>query len=357
MTKHVPEVVKSRADKAGMPAGTIVHVGKPKAAHSVVNAALFNATEFTEKQNTTIGEAIAMRTPGKNLWINIDGLGKLEILKELGSAFGIHPLVLEDVSNPEQRPKAEHYDNYTFLVMRAAACNQHGAIDSEQVSLILGNDFLITIQEKIGDAFAVISERLRNSGARIRASSLDFLAYTILDCLVDSYFGVLEIFGGKLEEIETQIVETPSQKSLKQLYQHKRKILNLRRAIWPLRELLANLDRSESKFVSANTKLYLRDVYSHVIELIDTVEIYREMLSGLLDVYLSSLSNRLNEVMKVLTVITTIFMPLTFIAGIYGMNFEHMPELRWEYGYPIVIGLMTAIGGLMFVAFKRKGWI
>lgn len=363
MTKSHHPSVRTRAGKSGMPPGTLVHVGTPKSSCSIINATLYDSDQITEKTSTTIEEAISLAnaandgTKGKYFWLNIDGLADLDILRQIGDAFSIHPLALEDISNPNQRPKAEHYENYSFLVLRSYSCNSKNEIDSEQVSFILGQNFLITIQEKAGDAFTKISEKLRTHNSRIRSSSLDYLAYTILDLIVDDYFLALENFGAKLEDIETKIVETPSQQSLKDLYKHKRIALELRRSIWPVRELLANLDRSDSKFVSPSTKLYLRDVYSHVIELIDTLEVSREMLSGLLDIYLSSSSNRLNEVMKVLTVITTIFMPLSFIAGVYGMNFDHMPELKSVFGYPVVLAIMLIIALAMFIYFRRKRWI
>lgn len=362
MSRSDHPTVSSRAGKSGMPPGSLVHVGIPKSEKSVINAAVYCAADLTEKHETTLSEALALRSDcgessGKNLWINIDGLGDLAVLRDLGAAFAIHPLVLEDISNPSQRPKTEQYENYTFFVLRSYVATSKNGLESEQVSLILGKDFLLTIQEKKGDAFANISERLRNDNSRIRSKPVDYLAYTVLDCVVDGYFSILESFGSSLEDVETKIVEAPDQSSLKKLYSLKRKALELRRSIWPVRELLANLDRSDSLFVSASTRIYLRDVYSHVIEVIDTLEIYRETLSGLLDVYLSSLSNRMNEVMKVLTVITTIFMPLTFIAGVYGMNFDFMPELKSVYGYPAVLAVMLLIALLMFRAFKRKRWI
>lgn len=362
MSNSLPKSVPTRAGKSGMPPGSVVHVGTPKSDNSIINVTIYDSLEIDEKHGITCESAISTisqvdKSTGKYIWINIDGLGDLEIIKQIGDAFSIHPLVLEDISNPTQRPKAEHYDNYSFLVLRAYTAKSQNEIESEQVSIILGHNFLITIQEKEGDAFAPLSKKLRNPNSRLRSSTPDYLAYSVLDSIVDGYFSVLEVFGANLEKIETIIVESPNQKSLKRLYHNKRQALELRRAIWPVRELLTNLDRSDSKFVASSTKVYLRDVYSHVIEIIDTLEIYRETLSGLLDVYLSSLSNRLNEVMKVLTVITTIFMPLTFIAGIYGMNFENMPELKSIYGYPAVLVAMFTIALLMFTAFRRKRWI
>jgi magnesium transporter len=362
MKKTLPTSVPTRAGKSGMPPGSVVHVGNPKSTTSIINAALYSNSEFFALTDTSIEEAIKLALQadpqsGKYAWINIDGLGNLSLLQQLGEAFSIHPLVLEDISNTSQRPKAEHYENYSFIVLRSYTISAKHSIESEQVSVILGDRVLITIQEKAGDAFYKISERLKNPETRLRINAPDYLAYTVLDTVVDGYFSVLELFGSRLEDIEAEIVESPNDKSLKQLYREKRLALELRRSIWPVRELLLGLERSDSKFVSANIRLFLRDVYSHVVECIDTLEIYREMLSGLLDIYLSSQSNRLNEVMKVLTVITTIFMPLTFIAGVYGMNFENMPELSSTWGYPLVMLAMLAIGLSMYIAFCRKKWI
>lgn len=361
-SKSLPSSVPTRAGKSGMPPGAVVHVGSPKSNKSVINVVVYSSSEIVEKIDTNLPEAIALvhsnyNTPEKFAWINIDGLGNLEVLKELGSAFSIHPLVLEDISNPNQRPRVEHYETFTFIVLRSYLITVKKRIESEQVSLILGQNFLITIQEKSGDAFIKISERLQHPESRLRSGTPDYLAYSVLDSVVDGYFSVLEQLGGVLESLENEIVEKPSEKSLKSLYINKRFALELRRSIWPVRELLSNLDRSDSRFILPTTKLYLRDVYSHIVEAIDTLEIYREMLSGLLDVYLSSQSNRLNEVMKVLTVITTIFMPLSLITGIYGMNFEFMPELKSSYGYPAVMILIVAIAVTMYAYFKRKGWV
>ncbi len=291
-------------------------------------------------------------------WINVDGVHNVPLLEKLGECFGLHRLVMEDIMNTDQRPKMEDYGEYLYLVLKMLASGKNGEIVTEQISLILGANFVLSFQEGIeGDVFNLIRERLRTGKGRIRKMGADYLAYSLLDAVVDNYFVILEKFGDKIESIETELIGNPTQKTVQRIYQLKREMIFLHNAVWPLREVVSALGKHESALISEATAPYLRDVYDHVIHIIDSVDIYREMLSSMLDMYLSSVSNRLNEVMKVLTVISLIFMPLTFIAGVYGMNFKYMPELEWRYGYFFALFLMLGISVLMLFYFKRKKWL
>jgi len=302
-------------------------------------------------------------------WLNVDGLGHAETLKAIGQEYGLHNLELEDIVNVHQRPKFEDYDDHLFLVLRmpAASNGENGSMGSqfhaEQVSMCLGPNFVLTFQEIPGDAFEPVRRRLRNDGNPIRKRGTDYLAYTLIDAVIDAYFPVLERFGERVESLENEVVERPTTEHITRIHGLKRDLLAVRRAVWPMRDLLAALLRDENNLVKDSTRVFLRDCHDHTIQLIDMIETYREITSGLVDIHLSSLSNRMNEVMKVLTIIATIFIPLTFIAGIYGMNFDpevspwNMPELKWAFGYPAAMLLMLGIAVGLLGWFYRKGWI
>ncbi len=290
-------------------------------------------------------------------WIDVQGLGDEQTLRELASMFGLHPLVISDVANVFQRPKSEEYDDYQFIVTRMARQSAEGVLDVEQVSLIVGSDYVLTFQERPGDVFDVVRERLRQGKGPMRRSGPDYLAYALLDTVVDAYYPLLEAVGDHLEDLEVEVVANPNESIIHTIYSLKRQLLHVRRAIWPQREMINALIRGDGGFITDSTRLYLRDVYDHCIQIIDVLESYREMAGGLLDVYLSSVSNRMNEVMKVLTIMASVFIPLTFIAGIYGMNFEFMPELHLRWAYPLIWVVMLAVVLGMVWFFWRKGWI
>jgi magnesium transporter len=291
-------------------------------------------------------------------WINIDGLHQIEILEKIGECYGLHPLVLEDILNTDQRPKMEDYSNYIYIVLKMLdQGNKSNEIATEQISLILGPNFVFSFQEKEGDVFDPIRERIRNGKGRIRKMGADYLAYALLDSIVDNYFIILEKLSEKIEYLEEKLITRPTPETLQTIHHIKREMIFLRKAIWPLREVIGGLERNESSLIKESTKIYLRDIYDHTIQTIDTIETFRDMVSGMLDIYLSSVSNRLNSVMKVLTIIATIFMPLTFLAGIYGMNFKYMPELEWGWGYPVLWLIMIGIGIFMLAYFKKKNWL
>ena len=351
------KLIKKRSQKAGLPPGTLVHIGEKKAETLKITVMDYDEAHFQEREIKTIEECFAFKDAPTVTWINIDGL-QIEILEKLGECYGFHPLVLEDILNTDQRPKMEDYGDYLYIVLRMLNYNdQSNEIETEQVSLILGQNFVFSFQEKGGDVFDPIRERIRNNKGRIRKMGADYLAYALLDSIVDNYFTIMEKLGETIEFLEEELVTQPIPETLQTIHQLKRELIFLRKAVWPLREVISGLERGELTLVKETTRIYLRDVYDHTIQVIDTIETFRDMISGMLDIYLSSVSNRMNSVMKVLTIIATIFMPLTFIAGIYGMNFKYIPELEWRWGYPMVWLVMIAISGFMLIYFKKKRWL
>jgi magnesium transporter len=353
------KLAKKRTQKVGLPAGSLVYTGERKGGAIRFTAIDYDETTFQEKVLDSIEACFPYKDKTTVTWINLDGVHDPQALEKLGECFGLHRLVMEDILSIDQRPKLEDYGEYLYIVLRMISySDKTKEIVSEQVSLIVGKNFLLTFQEGIeGDVFNLIRERLRTGKGRIRKMGADYLAYSLLDAIVDNYFVVLERLGEKIELLEGELVENPTQETLQRLYRLKRELILLHKSFWPLREVASSLGKRESELIRESTVLYLRDVYDHVIQVIDTLEIYREMLAGMLDIYLSGVSNRLNAVMKVLTVIATIFMPLTFIAGVYGMNFRYLPELEWRYGYPLVLLLMLGVGVSMYLYFKKKTWL
>ncbi len=354
----MPKLTKKRSKKAGLPPGSLVHIGEKKAETPKITIIDYDETHFQEKEVKTIDECFIFKDKPTVTWINIDGLHQVEILEKLGECYGLHPLVLEDILNTDQRPKMEDYGEYIYIVLKMLDYNdKSNEIEPEQMSLILGPNFVFSFQEREGDTFNPIRERIRNSKGRIRKMGADYLAYTLLDSIVDNYFIILEKLGEKIEFLEEKLVTRPTPETLQVIHYLKREMISFRKAVWPLREVVSGLERGESSLIKGPTKIYLRDVYDHTIQTIDTIETYRDMVSGMLDIYLSSVSNRLNSVMKVLTIIATIFMPLTFLAGVYGMNFKYMPELEWRWGYPVTWLIMAGIGISMLIYFRKKRWL
>lgn len=355
MNLHLPI---GSSKKAGMPPGTVVYIGEQQPSKTRIRVISYDDKYFEEKSIDEIEEIpLSPDKPGV-VWINVDGLQRLDVIERIGIHFHLHPLTLEDVANTEQRPKIEDFENYVYIVLRMLQHDQTSReIISEQISLILSQNLVLSFQETEGDVFDSIRERLRNDKGRIRKMGADHLLYSLIDSVVDNYFGVLEKMGEKIEEIEDQVIASPEPATAQALHNLKRQSISLRKYIWPLREVISGLERCESGLISKTTRTYLRDVYDHTIQVIDSVETFRDMLSGMLDIYLSSVSNRMNEVMKVLTIIATIFIPLTLVAGIYGMNFSYMPELRSPWGYPIVLLTMISIAVAMLFYFKKRKWI
>jgi len=270
----------------------------------------------------------------------------------------LHQLTLEDILNTDQRPRQEAYEDYTYVVLKALNFNEdEQGVEVEQVSLIIGEGYVFSISEREKDIFEQLRKRIETGKGNIRKRDADYLAYSLLDIVVDNYYSVLERVGERLESLEELLLTTPNEKTLQLVHRLKREMLGMRQAVWPLREALVGLEQSDSVFIHSDTVMHLRDVYSHVVQIIDTIEIYREILSGMLEIYLSSVNNKLNEVMKVLTIFAAIFIPLTLISGIYGMNFTYMPELYWPYGYPFALGLMVVVAVVMLFFFRRKKWL
>lgn len=356
--KHtIQSRIRKNTLKVGLPPGTLV---APKdAPPDKIKITLFEFSEnsLNEKELDKIedcSEAIANKNSVK--WIDVDGIHKVDMIEKIGKYFDIHPLTLEDIMNPDQRPKFEDYDDYTLSVLKMLNYKEY--ILSEQLSIVLMKNVVITFQEHhSSDAFGVIRERLRAGKGRVRKMSADYLAYALLDSVVDTYFVILEKLGDKIEKLEEEVIHSPSQRTLDHIHHLKREMIFLRKAIWPLREMIHTMQRCESELFSDHTHVYLRDLYDHCVRIIETVETYRDLLSGMMDIYHSVLSNKMNEIMKVLTIISSVFIPVTFIAGVYGMNFHHMPELRSKWGYPLVWMAMIAVVAGMLYYFRRKKWL
>ncbi len=365
--------LRPRFDRPGTPPGTIrEHTGPREAVR--LRRFRYSKESCEEDQPADVETALAGRERAAVTWIDVVGLGDTSLLRRLGERLDLHPLTLEDVVNTWQRPKVESYDNYLFVVMRiqwlakaasatSADDGERTTLESEQISLFIGADWVVTIQEVDCEALHPVRERVASGVGRIRRLGADYLGYAIIDALVDNYFPVLERYGDRLEQLETRLLDNPNPSVLASLHDLKKDLLQLRRTAWPQREVLNSLSRSETTLIGAETRLFVRDGYDHAVQILDIVESYRDVANGLTDLYLSSLSHRTNEVMRLLTVISSIFIPLTFIAGIYGMNFDpgsspfNMPELGWFWGYPSVIAAMVLIGGGMAAYFKRKGWL
>ncbi len=351
-------LIKRRSAKVGLPPGTLVHVGEESAREVKITRIAYDEAHFEQDGAATMDACLPLKGGQGATWIDVDGIHQVNILEQLGECLGIHSLVLEDILNTDQRPKLDVFDDYLFIVLKVFRYDEPGSgMEVEQISLILGAGFLVSFQEKPGDVFDPIRERIRIGKGRIRKMRVDYLAYALVDAIVDHYFVVLEQIAEKIELLEEELVADPTPETLQTIHDLKRDLIFLRKSVWPLREVIGGLERGESPLIGESIDIYLRDVYDHTIQVIDTLETFRDMVSGMLDMYLSSVSNRMNEVMKLLTIIATIFIPLTLIAGIYGMNFRYMPELEWPWGYPMVWLVMLGIAVLMLVYFRGKRWL
>ncbi len=348
----------------GLAPGTLIHIGEQKEERVGLTLVEYDEGRCVEREIAGIDEAFPFASAPTVTWLSVTGLHDIGTLERIGDRFGVHRLVLEDILNTGQRPKVEFFDTHVFLTLKAIARNPGGeGIDVEQVSLILGERFVISFQERAGDLFAPVLARIREGKGRIRKMGPDYLAFALVDAVTDNCFFVLEDIGDQVEALEERLIQDADRGALGSIHALKRELVSLRRSVWPLRELVAALEREESPFVSGAIDAYLRDLYDHAIQIIDSIESYRDILAGLTDLYVSSMSARMNEVMKVLTIIATIFIPLSFVAGIYGMNFDtsasafNMPELGWSFGYLGALGIMGAIALGMVIYFKRKGWM
>ncbi|HUU55583.1 MAG TPA: magnesium/cobalt transporter CorA [Armatimonadota bacterium] len=352
------KLIRRASRKAGLPPGSLVHVGERAVAEAQISVLDYAADHLEEAAPASVEQCLVFKDKPTVTWINITGLHDVDLLQQIGDCYGIHPLVLEDILNTQQRPKIEDFDDYLFVVLKMIDLDpETKEITAEQITFIVGDNFVLSFQEAPGDVFENVRARLRNGRRRIRERGADYLAYTLLDAVVDHYFVVLEALGNHIEELEDELVEHPTGETLHAIYVLKRELIFLRRSVWPLREVLSFLSRGESRLVQQETLAYLRDVYDHTIQVADTIESFRDVIGGMHDTYLSSVSNRMNEVMKVLTIFASIFIPLTFLAGVYGMNFDHMPELHWRWSYPALLSFMFVATLGMLVYFRRRRWL
>jgi magnesium transporter len=349
---------KKMSNKAGLSPGTLVHIGEKKADTVRLSLISYDGARLQEKEIGSVDEVPTERDGKTVTWLNVDGLHDIAAIEAVGRCFGLHPLVMEDIVNTGQRPKAEDHDAYLYLVVRMLSYDVEAhRVVSEQLSVVLGNGYILSFQERRGDVFEPVRERIRKGKGALRKSGADYLAYALLDAVVDHYFVILEHLNARVEDLEEELLGDPSPDTLKAIHAIKKEILAFHRQVWPLRDMMVQLKKGEFVHISKATRLFFQDVSDHTVRALETAESLRDSLNSLQDLYLSILSNRMNAVMKVLTIIATLFIPLTFIAGIYGMNFVHMPELSWKWGYPAVWAVMITVAAGLVVYFKKNRWL
>ncbi|MBI1424176.1 MAG: magnesium/cobalt transporter CorA [Gammaproteobacteria bacterium] len=354
----MPETRSSASEKAGLPAGELVHVGEVHHAESSITLLDYDKDDLHVHHISSVRDLLPYKSSNTVSWVIIEGLADMALFRELGEVFDIHPLVLEDIVNTHQRPKMDEYEDYLYMVLkRLEVSDTEFAVEYEQLSLLLFDNMLFTFKEKRDDLFVTVMTRLRAEKGRLRTQSTDYLAYVVLDTIVDGYFALQDSLDAFTDDIEENLFERPGPELLNRIQQAKRELIFVRKSLSPLREMLAALERSDSTLLSEKTHIYLRDVYDHAIRVIESVDSYRDLITGMLEIYLSSVSNRLNEIMKVLTVFSTIFIPLTFITGIYGMNFQDMPELKWPWSYPILWLVFISIPAILLIYFRKRKWL
>ena len=350
--------VHRQSKTLGLAPGTPVHVGEETAGEVRIRVIDYDESHLQEREVAEPEQCLAFKEKPTVTWINVDGVHQVEVVAKMGELFDLHPLVVEDIPNTTQRPKVEDYDDYLYVTFKMLSFDDdRGELDVEQVSLILRPGIVISFQERQGDVFDPVRERIRAGKGRVRSAGADYLCYVLIDAVVDHYFVVCEKLSERIEILQEELVQDPAPEKLQELQRLKRDVLAARKSLWPMREVVAALTRGDIALMSEATGAYLRDVHDHTMQVVDTIETFRDGLSGMLDIYLSSVSNRMNEVMKVLTIIATIFIPLGFLAGVYGMNFENMPELHWRGGYYVALGIMATVAGGMLLYFRRKRWI
>ena len=354
--------VKKRTDNykkhVGQVPGTLIYTGKKSDKNFHVECYDYSKEELQISVLLNIEDAAIYKETDSVTWINVDGLKHTDQIESIGKQYDLHPLVLEDIVNTSQRPKIDEYDDYIFIVLKMLYYDKDENIVIEQVSLVLGKNYVLTFQEAEGDVFDTIRERIRLANGRIRGLKSDYLMYALIDAVVDNYFSIIETLGNKIEDLETELFEGHARDNINiEVQQLKREILKVRRAIFPLREIINRIEKGEHPLIYKRTITYYRDIYDHLIQVSENIDIYREMIWSLMDMYMTTISNRMNEVMKVLTIMSTIFIPLTFLAGIYGMNFEYIPELQYRYGYFVLLGVMLILFIALLFYFKRRKWL
>jgi magnesium transporter len=350
---------KRRAKKLGLPPGTLLpHVEEAQPESSSITILDYDDKHFHAEQTHLVESLIPYKTTPTVTWINVDTINDVKLLEKMGSVFNLHSLTLEDIQSADQRPKLDDYETYLYIDLKILSYNQEkNDIEQEALSLVLGPSYVITFHERESAVLNPIRERIRSHGGRIRKMGADYLAYCLVDTVVDHYFVLMEKLDEKIESLQDDVMSNPTPALLREINDIKQMIIALRKTIWPLRDVIVRMERRDSNLIADSTRVFLRDVYDHTIHIMDTIETFRDLVSGILDIYLSSSSNRLNEVIKFLTIISTIFIPLTFLAGVYGMNFKHFPELDWQYGYYYFWMFNIVTAGLMLYYFKKKGWL
>ena len=353
------ETMVYKSEKSGTPPGSLIYIGEKRTEDVSISRFLYSDSFFKEEINLQIEDLIIPETGKLKTWTDVDGIHDKDVIEKAGRIYNIHPLTLEDIMNSEHRPKIEYHEDYIFVILKMLTYNEEEEkIEKEQVSLVFGEDFLVSFQEKTGDVFGPVRKLLREKNYnRIKKENTDYLAYALLDSIVDNYYYILEKTGEKIEYLEDEIFEGDSRDIMNEIHELKKMMLVFRKSVWPLRELMSSFLKNESPVIREQTIPFLRDLYDHVVQIIETVEISRDNLSNLIELNISRNSIKMNETMKVLTIIATIFIPLTFIAGVYGMNFVYMPELEWKAGYPLVMGIMLVLALFMIYYFKKKKWI
>ena len=355
MTKSLQKA----SQKSGMRPGSLVHVGSMPVTSSRMTLLDYNPEKIEQAEFTSVQEILRYKDTETITWVLIEGLANVEVIQSIGANFGIHDLVLEDILNTHQRPKFEEYDDHLFIVLKCLLPGKDRySVDYEQISLLVLRNFVFVFKEKTDTLFAPLQQRIINSRGRFRSLGSDYLTYTILDTIIDQNFIALDALDETVTELEDSLLEfEPTREALYRIQRLKKQIIDMRRHLSPVRELMAAMLRSESQLIDQKTHIYLRDVSDHVIRVIESIELYRDTLTVLLDIYLSSVNNKMNQIMKVLTVFASIFIPLTFITGIYGMNFENMPELHWKWAYPVLWGVFATVTLVLLVYFKKKKWL
>ena len=346
------------SEKSGLPPGSLVHVGEVHQHEHKISVVNYNKATIKKHTVKSIEELLPYKTTDTITWVIIDGLKEVSIIEAIGQSFDIHPLVLEDILNTHQRPKFEEFNDYLYIVVKAISIETNTLnVEYEQISLLILNNFVFTFMEQPDKLFDPILNRLNNDKSQVRNLGSDYLAYIIMDTVVDEYFALQDAFDELIESVEDILLSDPSSETLATIQKIKRELIFLRRSVSPLRELLAAIHRSESPLLNEKTKRYFGDIYDHAIRIIEAIESYRDLIAGMLDIYLSSVSNKMNETMKVLTVFASIFIPLTFIAGVYGMNFEYMPELKWRWSYPVLWVFFISVSVLLLRFFRKNKWL
>lgn len=356
--KMTEDSTKKISNKAGLPPGALIHVGRRKVEHVKISVIEYDVDHFSELKCEAPLDCLTFKESNAISWINIDGLHDPELIDHIGKQFSMHPLLIEDILNTHHRPKMEEYKDHLFITLKMLGINNNrNGIVSEQISIVLGHGWLLSFQEQEGDIFDNLRLKIKEGKGLIREMKADHLLYRLIDTVVDHYFFVTEFISDTTESLEQKVLKQPDSNTLLELQQLKNQLIKLRKAVTPLREAVAALQRDHAPLIEVNTTQYIRDVYEHIIHVNENIETQRDMLASIMDLYLSGVSNRMNKVMQMLTIIATIFIPLTFIAGVYGMNFDNMPELHWKYGYLGVMTIMFVIFALMIVYFKRKDWL